>query len=183
MTSFEGPGGGAGGQQGEEDDAPGWGLPSVAPEPPAPTGTSGDDAPLTALQAAVVDEVAEGQRALGDEMRGRRRASLDLLGGGMAGGLLASEVDSALASRAASRVAESERELQFLTDSRDAGPEDEPHFPAGGPPTPEEVHEAEMHPWPHHGMAETIEHNRELHGAPAPTAPQSGPPDAPPGTC
>jgi len=28
--------------------------------------------------------------------------------------------------------------------------------PAGGPLTPEEIHEAEMHPWPGHSMEETV---------------------------
>ena len=83
------------------------------------------------------------------------------------------------ASQDATRVTESEREAQFLAGAMDPEPDSEPHFPAGGPPTPEEVHEAEMHPWPHHGMAETIEHNRALRENPADAGAQNGPPDAP----
>jgi hypothetical protein len=119
-----------------------------------------EDAPLTALQQAVVNEVAEGQRALGREMRWRRRAGLSLLG---AGGITGYEIDSALASRTAEQVSASEHEAEFLAGtSNSVAALEEPHVPSGGPPTPEEVHEAEMNPWPHHGMAETIEHNRQL---------------------
>ena len=66
------------------------------------------------------------------------------------------------ASQDAKRVAASERNAQILAGPVEPGLDAEPHFPAGGPPTPEEVHEAEINPWPHHGMAETIEHNRQL---------------------
>ncbi|MGO9342892.1 MAG: hypothetical protein ACLP6E_10290 [Acidimicrobiales bacterium] len=156
MTSVEGPDGAT--PYGEADDAPGWGLPSQAPEVAPPIGGADDDAPLTPVQQAVVSEVAEGQRALGHEMRWRRRADVDLWEGGAG----ASVIDSALASRSARQVDDSEREAQLLSGMRDPIANAEPHFPAGGPPTQEEVHEAEMNPWPHHGMAETIEHNRQL---------------------
>ena len=181
MTSSQDPTGGTG-PQGENEDAPGWGLPSAGPEPTGtPKSAGDDDAPLTALQQAVVNEVAEGQRALGDEMKWSRRSRLDLIGG-YRGGLVGSEVDSVLASQAARRVSECELEAQFLAGATDAVSDTEPHFPAGGPPTPEEVHEAEMHPWPHHGMAETIEHNRALRQNPAAAGDGNGLPDAPPGT-
>jgi hypothetical protein len=150
----------ASGSHDGSDDAPGWGLPSPDPAVPAPVSPAGDDdAPLTPVQQAVVNEVAEGQRALGHEMRWRRRSAFDLSGG--AGGVLGSVVDNALASQDANQVAASERAAQILAGTVDPGPDAEPRFPAGGPPTPEEVHEAEMNPWPHHGMAETIEHNRQ----------------------
>jgi hypothetical protein len=128
----------------------------------------------------VVNEVTEGQRALGDEMRLSKRSRVSLFGG-YGGGLVGSVVDSVLASHAAKRVSESELEAQFLAGATGAVSDAEPHFPAGGPPTPEEVHEAEMHPWPHHGMAETIEHNRALRQNPADTGAESGLPNAPPG--
>jgi hypothetical protein len=119
-----------------------------------------EDAPLTPLQQAVVDEVAEGQHALGREMRWKRGSGLSLLG---PGGIVGYEIDSALAARAAKQVSASEREAEFLAGIKNSeAADEEPHVPAGGPPTLEEVHEAEMHPWPHHGMAETIEHNRQL---------------------
>jgi hypothetical protein len=147
-------------RQDGSDDAPGWGLPSPDPETPAPVSLAGDDdAALTPVQQAVVSEVAEGQRALGHEMQWRRRSALDLFGG--VGGIAGSEVDSVLASQDAKRVAASEREAQILAGTVEPAPDAEPRFPAGGPPTPEEVHEAEMNPWPHHGMAETIDHNRQ----------------------
>jgi hypothetical protein len=150
--------------QGGADDAPGWGLPSPDPETPAPASRAADDdaAALTPVQQAVVNEVAAGQRELGHEMRWRRRSALDLFAGGGGGGVLGSVVDSAFASQDAKQVAASERDAQILAGTVEPGPDADPHFPAGGPPTPEEVHEAEMNPWPHHGMAETIEHNRQL---------------------
>ncbi len=178
MTSVEGPDDETSqhtetGQHTETDDAPGWGLPSQQPDHEAPPKIAGgDEAPLTAVQQAVVNEVAEGQRELGREMRFHRWATADLLGGG--DGIVASTIDSALASSAASRVADSEREAEFLAGSMDPATDEEPHVPAGGPPTPEEVHEAEMHPWPHHGMAETIEHNRQLRQDPEASGSQDG---------
>jgi hypothetical protein len=36
--------------------------------------------------------------------------------------------------------------------------------PAGGPLTPEEIHEAEMHPWPGHSMEETVARMRSGQG-------------------
>ena len=35
------------------------------------------------------------------------------------------------------------------------------HPPAGGPLTPEEIHEVEMHPWPGHSMEEAVARLRE----------------------
>ncbi len=92
--------------------------------------------------------------------------------------MFAGEIDSALASQAEGRATASEREAQLLIGTSDSGSDAEPHVPAGGPPTREEVYEAEMHPWPHHGMAETIKHNRELRKDPGDSGPQSGPSDA-----
>jgi hypothetical protein len=123
-----------------------------------------------------VNEVAEGQRALGHEMRWSRRSTLDLFEG--TGGVTASVIDSALASEDAKRVAESERETQFMAGALDSVHDPEPHFPAGGPPTPEEVHEAEMNPWPHHGMSETIERNRQLRQQAGDSGSQGSTPDS-----
>jgi hypothetical protein len=152
----------------ERADAPGWGLPSSGEEPQVqasvPQAAGDDDAPLTTLQQAVVEEVSEGQRALGHEMRWRRRAGLSFLEGG---GITGNTIDSDLASRAARQVSDSERQAEFLVGTLNSKPlGEELHVPKGGPPTPEEVHEAEMNPWPHHNMAETIERNRHLRSTP-----------------
>jgi hypothetical protein len=162
------------------DDAPGWAMPIPGPESPDPPARAGDDnnTPLTPLQQAVISEVADGQHALGNEMRWKRRSRLDLLGG-IGGGIVGLGVDSVLASKAARQVSESERAAQFLVDTPQTGQDAEPNFPSGGPPTPEEVHDAEMHPWPHHGMAETIEHNRQLHEVSGAPSDGGSPPDAP----
>jgi hypothetical protein len=178
MTSDEGPEGEVN-QHDEADNTPGWGLPSTGPKSVTPPGTTEDDvAPLTEVQREVVDEVSEAQRELGTEERWRKASRRDLLGGGFGGGMFAGEIDSALASQAERRATASEREAQLLIGTSDAESDAEPHVPAGGPPTREEVYEAEMHPWPHHGMAETIEHNRELREAPGDSGPQSGSSDA-----
>src|SRR5271157_1749469 len=178
MTDVEGPEGEVN-QHDETDDTPGWGLPSTGPKSVALPANAGDnDAPLTEVQREVVDDVAKAQRELGTEERWRRASTRDLLGGGFDGGMFAGEIDSALASQAERRATDSEREAQLLVGTSDSGSDAEPHFPAGGPPTREEVYEAEMHPWPHHGMAETIEHNRELREASGDSGPQSGPSDA-----
>ena len=72
-----------------------------------------------------------------------------------------------MANRAARQVSESERQAEFLVGTLNSKPlGEELNVPAGGPPTPEEVHEAEMNPWPHHNMAETIERNRGLRSDP-----------------
>jgi hypothetical protein len=167
-------------RNGEGADPPGWGLPnsgteqqaqssvqphaSSQPQASVEQGTGDDDAPLTTLQQAVVEEVTEGQRALGREMRWRRRAGLSFLEGG---GIIGNTIDSAVASRAARQVSDSERQAEFLVGTLNSKPLGEDlHVPAGGPPTPEEVHEAEMNPWPRHNMAETIERNRHLRSSP-----------------
>jgi hypothetical protein len=166
----------------KSDGAPGWGLPS--PEPGSNTSasttearsTGQQDAPLTPLQQAVVEEVAEGQRALGREMRWSRASRWQPFS---PGGVIGSSIDSALASRAARDVGESERRAEFLAGPPVPGSDEVLHVPAGGPPTPDEVHEAEMHPWPHHGMADTIERNRQLRGNPAGVADGDPPPEPP----
>jgi len=146
------------------DDEPGWGLPSIEPAPTPVASPSSDaqpgadDAPLTPIQQAVVSEVAQGQRALGRQMRWARRSGWERPS-------LLSVVDSGLSAGAAREVSESERAAEFLVGPPKPGSDVILHVPAGGPPTPEEVHEAEMNPWPHHGMAETIERNRRLRSA------------------
>jgi hypothetical protein len=92
-------------------------------------------------------------------------------------------IDALFASRAGMRARDAEREAQFLAENSvprtvaDKGPDDGPRALAGGPPTREEVYEAEMHPWPHHGMAETIEHNRGLCKNPVDSQPVGDPQD------
>lgn len=169
----------------DPSDAPGWALPRTEPIPsaqPVSASTAGaasddDDRPLTATQQAVVNQVAVGQEALHREMRWGRRYKWSLLGGQ---GMIGYGIDSTMGSRATKQVSESERAAEFLV-NRPPSSDEVLHVPAGGPPTPEEVHEAEMNPWPHHGMAETIERNRQLRasagsngeGDPAPEAPTS----------
>src|ERR1700733_161952 len=101
MTNDEGSGGPT--MDSHADDGPGWGLPAPQLDSTSPPVAAGDDsAPLTPIQQAVVSEVAEGQRALGNEMRWKRRSRLDLLGG-FGGGIVGLGVDSVLASKAASQ--------------------------------------------------------------------------------
>jgi len=152
-------------QNDEGPDGPGWGLPrpqtALQPQSAAPSAPSGDDAPLTPLQQAVVEQVTEGQRALKREVRWRRRGVLSFFEGG---GITGNVIDNAVADRAGRQVTEAERQAEFLAGDLNSKPlGEELRVPAGGPPTPEEVHEAEMNPWPHHNMAETIERNRGLH--------------------
>lgn len=169
----------------EPVDAPGWGLPTPDPKSIVPAGATGEDEPpLTEMQREVIEKIAEAQRALRKEEKWRKASRWDLLGGIFgAGGVLTSTIDSLLASRAEGRAREAEREAQFLAEASvprtvaDTGPDEEPHAPAGGPPTREEIYDAEMHPWLHHGMAETIEHNRGLRKDPVDPQPQSDPPD------
>lgn len=181
MTSVEDP-------QGEINhdvepvDAPGWGLPT--PDPKSPTAAGKGEPPLTEVQREVIDKIAEAQRALGSEEKWRRASRWDLLGGIFSvGGVLSSKIDSLLASFAEMRARDAEREAEFLAETSvprtvaESGPDEEPHALAGGPPTREEIYEAEMHPWPHHGMAETIEHLRGLRKDPVDPQPQSEPPD------
>ena len=61
----------------------------------------------------------------------------------------------------------SERERQIL---------EEAQTPLDPPPTPEDVHEAEMNPWPGHTMRETILRNRGQMQSPPSTPPQQPPP-------
>lgn len=163
-------------------DPPGWGLPSSDPKSVAPAAATGGHEPaLTELQREIVAEVAEAQRELGKEEKWRKASRWDLLGGLFGvGGMLASKIDSLFASNAEMRADDAEREAQFLAGATDPKPDAEaqPHVLAGGPPTREEIYEAELHPWPHHGMAETIEHNRGLREDPGDSQPQSDPPGA-----
>jgi hypothetical protein len=177
MTSNE-----ASGAVDETGDSPGWALPKTAQTPTAQPDSpllgeaakEDDNQPLTATQQAVVNEVTVGQEALRREMRWGRRSTWSLLGGL---GSIGYTIDSALGSRAAIQVSESEREAEFLAPPPTSSDE-VLHVPAGGPPTPEEVHEAEMNPWPHHGMAETIERNRQLRANPGGEAEGVPPPAA-----
>ncbi len=184
MTRNEGPQG-ASSHDEEPADAPGWGLPSPDPASRAHARAGTDDeTPLTAAQREVVEKVAEAQRALGSEARWRRASRWGLLGGifGGVGGAFSSKLDALLAARAEMRARDAEREAEFLAELSaprpvaDTRPDDQPRALAGGPPTREEVYEAEMHPWLHHGMAETIEHNRALRKDPGDPQPPSDPP-------
>jgi hypothetical protein len=184
MTSAESPESGSN-HNDEAVDAPGWGLPSSDPKSVGPAAATGEhEPPLTELQREVMADVAEAQRELDKEAKWRKAFRWDLLGGLFGiGGMLASKIDSLLASNAEMRATDAEREAQFLASTTDHRPDAEPqpqpqpHVLAGGPPTREEIYEAEMHPWPHHGMAETIEHNRGLREDPGDSQPKSDPPD------
>ena len=179
------------------------GGPTAAP--PATVGE--DDAPLTDVQREIVGKVADAQDQLGRAERWRRGASSGgLFTGGWGGGLLASGIDSLLATHAEAQVDALDGEAQHLADLAAVGIGDGgggsrsgggggsgsgkslpgtaavPRVPAGGPPTPEEVREAELHPWPRHGMAETIERNRGLRMAAGGTGTPSDPSGAPSGT-
>lgn len=162
MADLGGPG------QPEADPSRSWADVPEATHPGIATAAQGqttDDAPLTPLQEAVVEQVTEGQAALGDEMRHERQARF-AFGSRYGGGTIGAVFDDMLAMRDAGKVSESEDAAQLLAGL--AGGSDEPiHCPAGGPPTPEEVHAAEMNPWPHHSMAETIERNRALRASTA----------------
>lgn len=186
MTSVEGPQGGIN-HDDEPVDAPGWGLPTPDPKSISPAGATGKgESPLTEVQREVIEKVAEAQRALGSEEKWRKASRWDLLGGILSvGGVFASKIDSLLALRAEMRARDAEREAQFLAETSrprtvadTAGPDEEPRALAGGPPTREEIYAAEMHPWLHHGMAETIEHNRGLRKDSVDPEPQCDPPDA-----
>ena len=165
----------------ERADAPGWGLPTE-PESAAPGAAAGEhEPPLTELQREVVADVAEAQRQLTKSAKWRRASRWDLLGGLFGvGGVFASKMDTLLASNAEMRATDAEREAQFLAGTTQPKPDatPPPRVLTGGPPTRDEIYEAEMHPWPHHGMAETIEHNRELREDRSETRPQGDPPDA-----
>lgn len=169
VTSVEGPTGGIN-HDGERADGPGWALPTPGPWPP-----------LTEVQREVIEEIAEAQHEHGKADKWRRAFKWDLLGGTF--GALMRPIDAFLASRAQMRARDAEREAQFLAESSvpktvaDPVDDGEPRALAGGPPTREEVYEAEMHPWRHHGMAETIEHNRGLRNDPGDAQPRSEPPD------
>lgn len=157
----------------EMDNGDGPGPANEDIEDPHPHGEA--DQPLTPMQQAVVDEVSRGQEALGHEMFWRRLGTADLVTGGIGGWA----VDNAIGDISASAVAESNRAASSLAVTLGSQPlGEELHVPAGGPPTPEEVHEAEMNPWPHHNMAETIEHNRQLRASESlqdPSSDESGP--------
>jgi len=184
VTSVEGPQSGIN-HDDEPVDAPGWGLPTPDPKSISPAGATGKgEPPLTEVQREVIEKVAEAQRALGSEEKWRKASRWDLLGGIFSvGGVLTSKIDALLASRAEMRARDAEREAQFLAETSvprtvaDTGPDEEPRALAGGPPSREEIYEAEMHPWLHHGMAETIEHNRGLRKDPVDPQPQGDPPD------
>ena len=184
MTSVEGPQDGIN-HDDEPVDTPGWGLPTPDPKSSPRAGATGKgNPPLTELQREVIEKIAEAQRALGKEEKWRKASRWDLLGGFFGvGGVLMSKIDALLASRAEMRARDAEREAQFMAEASrprtvpDAAPDEEPRALAGGPPTRDEIYEAEMHPWLHHGMAETIEHNRGLREDPVDPQPQSDPPD------
>ena len=55
-----------------------------------------------------------------------------------------------------------ERELQIIEEER---------TPLDPPPTPQEIHEAEMNPWPGHTMRETILRNRDILSSEPPSMP------------
>jgi hypothetical protein len=127
--------------------------------------TQGNFPPLTEAQQEVVDDVTHAQREVGGELRRSKWRAWRLRGG----------AEEAMAESDEER-ATADEELADLRAS--VG---EPKAPVaadapvltGGPPTTEEVRDAEMNPWRGHGMAETIEHNRELRDGS-----DGGPPDS-----
>jgi hypothetical protein len=157
----------------QADSAPGFALPnSVQPLPPpgaiegagASDGATADDAPLTPLQEAVVQDIAQGQHELKSAERFDHRLRWNAGGFGLAGSGMLGSLGRAVGAEKMQAVSESDDEALFLAEQASGGDADSSRHvvPDGGPPTPEEVHEAEMNPWPHHNMAETIEHNRQI---------------------
>jgi hypothetical protein len=157
----------------QTDSGPGFALPHEAGESsvPEPTnidpGTSSapqsdsEETPLTETQQAVVDHISGAQQQLGKADRFRNTPGLGLWGSGVGAGFVLGAIDRDLHMH---RVSDEDDAALFLAEQTHAGDSGSPRHvvPDGGPPTPEEVHEAEMNPWPHHNMAETIEHNRQL---------------------
>jgi hypothetical protein len=168
----------------DEDQAesgPGFALPHTVQPLPLPGDTDGagagatagagdtagatdDAAALTPLQEAVVQDIAQGQHELKSADRFDRPLRLYPDGIGLAGGGMLGALGRAVGAEKMQRVSDSDDEALFLAQQAgDADPVSLRHVvPDGGPPTAEEVHEAEMNPWPHHNMAETIEHNRQM---------------------
>ena len=154
------------------DSGPGFALPREAGGSPVPDPTNVDantgsapesdseDGPLTATQQAVVDHISDAQHQLGKAYRFTNAPGWGLWGGGIGSGALLGAIDRDLHM---DRVSDEDDAAQFLAEQAQAGDSGPPRHivPEGGPPTREEVHEAEMNPWPHHNMAETIEHNRQ----------------------
>jgi hypothetical protein len=161
----------------QADSGPGFALPDPVQSFPAPGATDGatdgagatdgtidDDAPLTPLQEAVVQDIAQGQHELKSAERFDRPMRWNPEGFGLAGAGMFGALGRAVGGEKMQAVSESDDEALFLAEqARGGDPDSSRHVvPDGGPPTPEEVHEAEMNPWPHHNMAETIEHNRQM---------------------
>lgn len=153
------------------DSGPGFALPhEIVPPAPEPTnvdlgaGPDSDrdpEAPLTEMQQAVVDHISDAQQQLGKAERLADSPGWGLWGSGVGSGYVLGAIDRDLHMGRVSREDDAALFLAEQAKAADSGPPR--HIvPDGGPPTPEEVHEAEMNPWPHHNMAETIEHNRQL---------------------
>jgi hypothetical protein len=145
-----------------------WRLPS-APEPVGKSGEMGDaTAPLTEMQRDVVDEV---ERAQHEVRRGKwwRTAAKWSFRNSAAFSEVAAQADNVATAY--------EHQAESLVEPKVIPPP--PHVLSGGPATPAETYEAEMHPWPHHGMAETIERNRGLRNGESDPTPPGGPTDTP----
>jgi hypothetical protein len=126
------------------------------------------------MQQAVIDHISKAQHQLGRTERLTRASRWGLWGTGLGASSVFGASDRGGADLHMQRVSEEDDEALFLAEQTHADDPSGPRHivPEGGPPTPEEVHEAEMNPWPHHNMAETIEHNRQLR---APGQPDGGP--------
>jgi hypothetical protein len=170
----------------QADSGPGFALPDPVQPLPPPSATDGggagdaagtgdsagvgdavgtsDDAPLTPLQEAVVQDIAQGQHELQSAERFDHPLRWNQAGFGLAGGGMFGALGRAVGAEKMQAVSDSDDEALFLAQqARGGDPASSRHVvPDGGPPTPEEVHQAEMNPWPHHNMAETIEHNRQM---------------------
>jgi hypothetical protein len=116
------------------------------------------------LQQAVVQDIAQGQQELKSAERFDRPSTWNVNQFGLEGAGLMGALGRAVTAEKMQAVSDSDDEALFLAEQARGGePDSSRHVvPDGGPPTPEEVHEAEMNPWPHHNMAETIEHNRQM---------------------
>jgi hypothetical protein len=155
------------------DSGPGFALPHDTGEPSvqkptdidsgAGSGPEGnpEETPLTETQQAIVDHISDAQQQLRKAERFSNTPGLGPWGTGVGAGSVLGAFERGLHMN---RVSDEDDAALFLAEQTHSGDSGSPRHivPDGGPPTPEEVHEAEMNPWPHHNMAETIEHNRQL---------------------
>jgi hypothetical protein len=109
--------------------------------------------PLTEMQRTVIDEVEKAQHEVRRAGWWRRLAKWTPSTG---------IIDREVATEADGIATAYELQAQSLVEPPISKSEPAPHVISGGPATTDEIYEAEMHPWPEHGMADTIERNRGL---------------------